>query len=128
MRSLRHPVLWLLPGSLWLLWIVFASLSPPPPLAPSFDGLDKALHFSAYLTLAYLYGCALTRAYVPTVVVLAAGVGLSLEVAQGFTELRQFDWWDALANSVGGLAGGLLSLGRAGHVYEQLEAYGRARR
>ncbi len=113
MRPLRWPGVWL---SLWLLAItgvIVLSLMPPPSVpidAP--PNFDKLLHFSAYFALALgavqLFSS--RRALFLSALGLIA-LGIVLEWAQGswVPHIRTADPWDAMANSLGVVAGTLLA-------------------
>lgn len=85
-------------------WVV--SLMPPPPM-PDFDSSDKVSHFLAYFVLA---ACAV-QLFRNWSGLLGAGIGLVLmgiavEYAQdAFTQNRMIDPKDALANTLGVIAG-----------------------
>ncbi len=105
-KPLRRPRLW---ASLWwlaVLGLVVVCLIPPPPLAlPA--GSDKVEHFLAYLILAgsavQLYRGGRPLLWVGLGLVL---LGIGIELAQGaLTATRVADPLDALANSIGVLAG-----------------------
>ena len=108
-RSLKpfaHPWLWC---GLWCLGIaalVVLSLMPGPPM-PDFEDSDKVGHFLAYFLLA----AGAVQLFARWSSLLGAGVGLVLlgigmEYAQGaFTDYRVLDARDALANTVGVIAG-----------------------
>ncbi|HBK56849.1 MAG TPA: hypothetical protein DDZ76_11305 [Xanthomonadales bacterium] len=120
-RPLHHFGFW---RGLWwvaVLAVVVVSLVPPPPL-PSAPGGDKLGHFLAYFVLmaaaVQLHG---GRVLVAIAVALAA-LGLGLEFAQGaLTSTRQFDLRDALANTLGVLAGLALAITPAAHSLVRLE-------
>lgn len=106
LKPLRHPRFWC---ALWCIaiaavWVV--SLMPPPPM-PDFDSSDKVSHFLAYFVLA---ACAV-QLFRNWPALLGAGIGLVLmgvavEHAQGaLTEDRMMDARDALANTLGVIAG-----------------------
>lgn len=108
-RSLKpfgHPWLWC---GLWCLGIaalVVLSLMPGPPM-PDFEDSDKVGHFLAYFGLAA--GAVQLFGRWPSL--LGAGLalvllGIGLEYAQGaFTVDRVLDARDALANTIGVIAG-----------------------
>ncbi|MCW5581755.1 MAG: VanZ family protein [Luteimonas sp.] len=108
-RSLKpfaHPWLW---SGLWCLGIaalVVLSLMPGPPM-PDFEDSDKLGHFLAYFALA----AGAVQLFARWSSLLGAGVGLVLlgvgmEYAQGaFTDYRMLDARDALANTIGVIAG-----------------------
>lgn len=111
LKPFRHPRLW---TSLWCLGIallVVLSLLPAPDL-PQPPGSDKLHHFVAYGLLAAWA----VQLYARWPSLLGAGLGLvllgiGLEHAQGaLTDTRMADGRDALANTLGVIAGFMLRL------------------
>lgn len=104
-RPLRWPRAWL---SLWLLAVlavIAVSLLPPPPL-PGPSGGDKVGHFLAYFALMACAVQVFAGRLLILIALLLAALGLALEFAQGaLTSTRMFELHDALANTVGVLAG-----------------------
>lgn len=106
LKPLRWPRFWL---GLWWLAIVLTitvCLIPPPPLDLP-QNSDKVEHFLAYFLLAssavQIYR---TRAALLGVGAGLVGLGVGIEFAQGaLTANRMADPMDALANSVGVIAG-----------------------
>lgn len=107
LKPLRRPRAWL---ALWwcaIVTTIVASLLPAFLLPEVPAGGDKAEHVGGYFLLA----AAAVQLFAARRVLLRAGAGLvllgiGLEIAQGLlTTTRQMDPWDALANSVGVLAG-----------------------
>ena len=108
-RSLKpfaHPWLWC---GLWCLGIaalVALSLMPGPPM-PDFEGSDKVGHLLAYFLLA----AGAVQLFARWSSLFGAGLalvllGIGLEYAQGaFTDYRVLDARDALANTLGVIAG-----------------------
>lgn len=108
LREFERPWLWC---ALWLLMIgvVIATCLlpahdlPPPP----FSNFDKIEHFTAYLGLSVYAGMLFARLRgqaLATAGLIAMGV--ALEFAQAtLTDSRSGDAADALANSLGALAG-----------------------
>jgi VanZ family protein len=85
--------------------ITYFSLVPPSEV-PGAGLPDKFLHFAAYAGLAAILTLALGSRLVVTSVVLAAGLGAGLEVAQGLQGSgRQAEIADALANLAGAALG-----------------------
>lgn len=113
LREFHRPALWI---ALWLAMIgavVATCLMPARDLPPvPFDAFDKVEHFTAYLLLSLYAGMLFAR--VRAQALAAAGLialGVALEFAQAkLTDSRSGDAADALANSLGALAG--LWLGR----------------
>ena len=106
LKPFRRPRLW---SGLWCVAIaavVVVSLAPPPPMPPV-EGGDKIGHFLAYGVLA----AAAVQLYARWPALLGAGLGLvlmgiGLEWAQGaLTDTRQMERADALANTLGVIAG-----------------------
>ncbi|WP_305804311.1 VanZ family protein [Stenotrophomonas sp. YIM B06876] len=107
LKPLRRPWLWL--GLWWIavLAVVVVCLMPPPPLPPLPDNSDKIEHLLAYFLLA----AGAVQLWRSGRVLLGIGLGLvamgiGIEWAQGaWTDTRMADPMDALANSLGVVAG-----------------------
>lgn len=107
MKPFRRRWLW---SGLWCLAIalvVVLSLVPSPGLASLPSGTDKLEHFLVYAALA----AGAVQLYARWPSLLGAGLalvlmGIGLEHAQGvLTATRMTDRWDALANTLGVIAG-----------------------
>lgn len=108
-RSLKpfgHPWLWCLAWCLGIAALVVLSLMPGPPM-PDFEDSDKVGHFLAYFLLA----AGAVQLFARWSSLLGAGIalvllGIGMEYAQGaFTDYRVLDARDALANTLGVIAG-----------------------
>lgn len=106
LKPLRWPRAWLALWWLAVLGTLVVCLIPPPPI-PLPENSDKVEHFLAYFLLAasavqiYQRRAALVWAAVGLI-----ALGIGIEFAQGaLTVNRMADPMDALANSVGVLAG-----------------------
>ncbi len=105
-KPLRRPRLW---TALWLLAVlvvIVVCLIPPPPI-PLPENSDKGEHFLAYFILAgsavQLFRRGTPLLWVGLGLVL---MGIGIEFAQGaFTDNRVADPMDAIANTMGVLAG-----------------------
>lgn len=106
LKPFAHPWLW---SGLWCLGIaalVVLSLMPGPPM-PDFEDSDKVGHFLAYFLLA----AGAVQLFARWSSLLGAGIalvllGIGMEYAQGaFTDYRVLDARDALANTLGVIAG-----------------------
>jgi VanZ family protein len=89
----------------WLLvaLVVYLSLTSTPPLFPlPFHWNDKLEHALAYGTLMgwfmQIYPSSVEKRYLAAVLI---GMGLLMEVLQGFGGTRLFDYWDMAANTLG---------------------------
>jgi len=111
LKPLRWPRFWL---GLWWLAIavtITVCLIPPPPLDLP-PNSDKVEHFLAYFVLA---GAAVqiyrTRAALLWAAAGLVGLGIGIEFLQAaLTDNRMADAMDALANSIGVIAGMALAL------------------
>lgn len=107
------------PSILWAAFILALCLMPGRDL-PSVTlwQADKIVHFFVYVVLAVLlyigwkkqkeFAC-LQRQMGYKVLVLTFGYGFAVEILQELlTADRHFDWYDALANALGGVGGVLV--------------------
>ena len=107
LKPFRRPWLW---AGLWdraIAVVVVGSLLPAPALPHLPPGSDKFEHFMVYCALAI----GAVQLYARRPAWVGAGIGLvllgiALEYAQGLlTTTRMMDRWDALANTLGVIAG-----------------------
>ncbi len=110
LKPLRRPRAWLLLWCAAVLAVIVVCLIPPPPLALP-QNSDKVEHFLAYFVLA---GSAVqlfaTRRALWAVAIGLVLMGVGIEWLQGaLTETRMADPFDALANSIGVVAGMLIA-------------------
>ena len=108
--ELRFKHLWLAIGCLLIVYVFYSSLRPDP-IELDIDDFDKYAHTFAYFVLMGWF----TQIYQQKkrVLILAVGfvlMGILIEILQGFSGYRQFDYYDMLANSSGVLLGWLLSM------------------
>lgn len=107
LKPFRRPLLW---AGLWcagVALVVVLSLMPVPDLGELPSGSDKLEHFFVYAVLA----AGAVQLYPRWSSLLSVGIalvlmGIGLEYAQGaLTEHRMMDRFDALANTLGVIAG-----------------------
>lgn len=104
-RSIWFLIGWFLVGM-----VVYLSLTPSPPKPPAFPFDDKVFHFFNYFLLMLWFAVGFKKGR--SRLLFAVGfilMGIALEFLQGLIPTRYFDFFDMLANSVGVLAGLLLS-------------------
>ncbi len=101
----------------YMLFILFLSLRPGPMPLPGIWQVDKVYHILAYALMALLWVLAFRlgaplekRGSGPTRILCAAFVistlfGAGMEVFQYFLPLRRADLFDAVANTLGAVAG-----------------------
>lgn len=116
--GLKYRAEWLFVGwSLVALVIFLSVIASPPQIDIDFKYLDKLEHFGAYALLmgwfGQLYHSTKTRVgYFIGFVMM----GITLEVVQGLSGVRHFEYADMAANILGALGGWLLSRGRGGRL------------
>lgn len=87
----------------WILCFVLTHL-PPSNALPEAAGLDKVFHFSGYSLLGFLLFSRLRLKTLPVLFIYS----LVDEFTQPYFG-RDFEWWDLLADNLGGCLG--ISLG-----------------
>lgn len=122
---LKYRRAWLAGGWLLVGLVVYLSLIPHPPEPLSFPQSDKLEHGFAYASLS-LWFCQLYlrgRQRIAVVVALVT-LGVVIEILQGLSGYRYFEYADMLANSVGVLLGVLLARTPLGRVFVLIESWG----
>ena len=118
--------IWLTLGGLWVVAVFYLSLMPIPPQPFVFDGVDKLQHALAYALL-MLWFCQVYVARKPRISLLLSlvAMGISIEILQGMSGYRYFEYADMLANSTGVLIGWGLARTRMGRVFTMLDKNGK---
>ncbi|MGE0080038.1 MAG: VanZ family protein [Thiohalomonadaceae bacterium] len=121
-RRLKYHRTWVAIGFALVGALVVLSLVPAPPAPLDFEGADKLEHLAGYALLMswfmQIYQQRATRARVAGALV---ALGFVIEVLQGFSALRHFDYVDALANTLGVLLAWWLVRPPLSRVLWQLE-------
>jgi VanZ family protein len=117
---LRFPRLWSALGWLFVIGVVVGSLLPGPSIEfVTVD--DKLLHAGTY-TLLMLWFSGLYRRGLYVVIAAALGaLGVALDLLQGLTSTRSFDWYDVVADLGGVLVGCALAFLVVGGWCERIE-------
>lgn len=90
--------LWLTLGWVLVLAVIYLSLTPKPP-SPDISQIDKVGHLLAYAALMGWWSQIDSRHC--RLALLFVLMGLSMEIAQSFTDHRQGDVFDMVANTLG---------------------------
>lgn len=100
--ALRYHRYWLIVGWLLIALVIYLSVTSHPPRLLPIKWSDKIGHFLSYLVLMGWF-IQLYRSHRQRLIwaVLFIGQGLALEVVQGMSRWRTFDYWDAAANTLG---------------------------
>lgn len=122
MKKLRFLRLWLALGCIWVGLVIFLSLTPSPPRALGFPGMDKIGHACAYGFLMFWFGLI----FMPGRKYRSLGLGfvimgIILEFMQGATGFRSFEWGDMAANALGVASGWVLARTPLSHALLGLE-------
>ena len=99
---MRHGA-WRLAFGIALVAVAWTSLLPPEDLPQDVAVSDKAAHALAYAGLGALAVHSSLRW--PTAIVVVVAFGLLVEIAQGISGYRSFEWADLLADAVGAAVG-----------------------
>ncbi|HEY9254653.1 MAG TPA: VanZ family protein [Stenotrophomonas sp.] len=115
LRAFRRPAVWVGLWGLMIVAVIAVCLGPPPQIPELPSNSDKAEHFLTYVLLAFgavqLFATRRALAWAGLGLVL---LGVGIEVAQGLLTVdRSADPFDALANTLGVLAGLLSARTRA---------------
>jgi len=99
---------WVIAGVVIVAAIWIGSLMPSPPRVP---GGDKLHHFAAYAICSFCW-CALATGFRNKLLCIIgfATMGIVIEFLQGASGLRHFERADMIANALGALTGGALTL------------------
>ena len=121
---LRYFNLWLVVGWLLVLTMCYLSLIPKPPnFNIEFTYSDKAGHFSAYFVLmlwfSQLYKTPKSRLFY---ILFFIFMGATLEVLQGLSGVRTFEYADMLANTLGAGLAWLITKNRLNNFLLSFEA------
>ena len=122
--NMRYSIWWYGIGALLLLAVIVSSLVPVPRIesAPN----DKLIHFLLYLVpMAWFGQLRLRRHWLALGVIL---LGFLLELIQGQTRYRTFEWLDVVANSTGVIVAWLLVTTPMGQVLRRLDQWLQTRR
>jgi VanZ family protein len=117
---LRYRSAWLGGGWLLVTLVSVLSLMPNPPEPFTFSYFDKVEHGMAYAALSWWF-CQLYLGARQRVVLALIAMGVVIEILQGLSGYRYFEYADMLANSTGVLLGFLWARSRYGRVFIFIE-------
>mgnify|MGYP000085340646 CR=1 FL=1 len=102
--------------------VVYLSLTPTLPQVVSFSQSDKFAHFVAYLVLMLWFVQIYSLGSIHLLLFVGfVSMGIVLEILQGISHQRSFEYTDMLANSSGVLLGLILAKTRMGNCLLALE-------
>jgi VanZ family protein len=120
-QPLRWFALWRGAGWLWLVWVIYESLTPTPMQTPGIEFGDKIGHFCAYFIMMGWFAQLYHRSRHGLFLLAFIALGVALEFLQGQSGYRAFEYADMAANSLGALSGWLLAAGSFSFLLLRLE-------
>lgn len=118
---LRFTRLWQGLGWVMVVVVMWLSLTPHPPQPPSLLGWDKAQHLTAYAGLMFWFRQAFAPHWRWPAFLL--GLGMMIELLQGFTAVRVADLSDIVANGLGVALGLMLARSRLGRMLATVDSW-----
>lgn len=107
---MHYRKFWIMLGIFYITFILLASFAKTPSVNSHFSHTDKIIHMLIYFILVgwfvQLYKEKTTQLFILLAAVL---LGLLIEIMQGMTSYRSFDYVDEIANSIGAAGAFLLS-------------------
>ena len=108
-RKLRYQTVWVAMGWLLVMAIFAVSLYPNPPKNLLAEGWAKVWHAFSYMMLMFWFSLVYVNLTTRIKIALSCVMmWLLIEVLQGFSIIRTFDLYDALANAIGVMLGAAL--------------------
>ena len=120
--ELRWTAVWLAIGWLLVAAVIVLSLVRLGVEMPHRQS-DKFGHVLAYATLMFWFGQIYSRARTRLFIAIALAImGVALEIAQGYTGYRSFEYADMAANTTGVVIGWLIAPPRTGNLLLRVES------
>lgn len=108
MYMLKRPVLWLAIAWSLVAIVIYLSLAPMLVELPAHNG-DKYAHVAAYAALTFWFMQIYDGRRARILIVFGlVSLGVGLEIVQGYTGYRSFEYGDMMANTVGVALGWLI--------------------
>jgi len=120
---LRFSMWWTILGVILVATVVYMSLIPlSPPKVFIFQESDKIMHFSAYAVMMIWFGQIYLKKSVS--LSIASGLiilGMVLEILQGLSGYRTFEYLDIMANILGVVFGFFITQTKFGSFFYAFE-------
>lgn len=120
-QPLRWFGLWCGLGWLFVVWVIYESLTPNPIQTPGIEFGDKIGHFVAYFLMMGWFVQLYQRSRQLLFLMLFIALGVALEFVQGWTGYRAFEYADMAADTLGAGFAWLLARGPFSSLLLRLE-------
>lgn len=120
MLPLRFPRFWSALGWLLVVGVVVSSLLPGQ-IVQAVMVSDKIMHAGTYALLMVWFAGLYRRGLYMAIAAGLFGLGIALDLLQGLTPTRTFDWYDVAANLAGVLVGCALAFALVGGWCQRIE-------
>ena len=105
-RNLTYQPLWNTVGWLLVVLIVYLSLTPNPPNIVTFPHVDKVEHLLAYgVLMAWFSQLTISVEKQIRLMIGLCALGVLIEILQGWSGYRDFEYGDMVADAAGVLLG-----------------------
>ena len=122
MNQLRLLFLWHTLGISYLFIITYLSLVKLPNIPSEIPMADKLIHFLIYCLITFFYKQIYTNRKISLAIFFIA-YGIGIEIIQGQTQYRSFEFFDILANSIGTLMGLTIATKYFSNVLQKIEVF-----
>ncbi len=121
MYSLKWPAVWITGAWLLVATVVYLSLARLPDALPT-PGGDKTAHVAAYALMMFFFMQIYSRrSYRVLTGIGLVLLGIVLEVLQGYTGYRAFEYADMAANTLGVIVGWAAGPPRTFNLFVRIE-------
>jgi len=118
--KLRKASLWF--GFFLIAVLIYVCLIPNPPDTSAVSFGDKVAHLSGYALLFLWFAQIYQRSIQIKLAMALILLGVFVEIAQGFTGYRSFEYADMLANATGVIIGWLIAATPAASLLSLIES------
>ncbi len=122
LKNLQYIKTWLALGLLWVAIVFTVSLYPSPPDLSSLTFADKIVHSLSYFFLMFWFLQIVKEKAQTLTALLLISMGVIIEILQGLSGYRTFDYYDMLANTFGVLVAWPLKRAGIAHMISKLES------
>ena len=123
MKNLNYKYIWLTIGVFYVLSIIYFCLIPSLGGVSTVANFDKIIHFSSYALCSFWFLQILSKHLTLKIFIGVFLLGTFIELAQGLTVTRYFEFGDILANTLGNLIGLAFSRKVCPQILQRIDAW-----